>query len=219
MKTVIFDMDGVIFDTEKMIIDIYIRKAKKYNLENIEEVCVRCIGLNHDANLEVFKREYPSVENIEEIIDEVSNEFKRDILEKGPIKKHYVNELLSFLKENGFKIGLASSTKFEMVKKELEIAGIIDYFDVVIGGDMVKKSKPQPDIFLLALEKIGSKAEESYIIEDSINGTLAGVRAKGNVIMVPDFVLPSEEILKENILVLKDLEEVYNYINEKISKD
>ncbi len=215
MEAVVFDMDGVIFDTERMIIDIYKEKAKKYKLDDIEKVCASCIGLDKKSNLEVFKKSYPHINDIHIIIKEVEEEFEELILSKGPIKKYFIKEILEFLKENNYKIALASSTKTSMVKKELELAGLIEYFKVIVGGDMVEKGKPNPDIFFLALEKLNVKPKESYIIEDSINGTWAAIKAGAKVCMVPDFIMPSEELLKEDILIFNNLEEVMKYIQNK----
>ena len=122
-----------------------------------------------------------------------------------------VRELLSFLKENNVKTALASSTKVETVTNQLRDAKILDYFDVVIGGDMVKNSKPNPEIFLKAAEKLGIDPKEAYIIEDSFNGIKAAHSAKAMPIMVPDMLEPDEEISSLCHKIFKDLIQVRDY--------
>ncbi len=216
MRAVVFDMDGVIFDTERMIIEIYKQKAEEYKLDDIEKICASCIGLDKKSNLEVFKKSYPHIDDIQKIVEKVEEEFKNIILTKGPTIKYFAKDIIQFLKENNFKLAVASSTKTDMVKKELQLSNLLDYFDVVVGGDMVEKGKPNPDIFLLALKKLNITAKESYIIEDSLNGTLAAIRAKAKVLMVPDYVMPTKELLKEDILVFDNLEDVKNYIEKNL---
>ena len=111
-----------------------------------------------------------------------------------PMKTGVV-ELLSFLKKEGKKIALASSTRRQTVMQQLQDAGILPFFDEVICGDMVENSKPAPDIFLAAADKLGVKAEHCLVLEDSYNGVKAGRAAGCTVCMVPD-VLPYLDELK-----------------------
>lgn len=99
-------------------------------------------------------------------------------------------------------MALASSTRSAVVRQELTDAGIIEYFQVVIGGDMVSRSKPQPDIFLKACEELGVEPEEAFAIEDSYNGIRAAAAGKLRPLMVPDLMPPTEEMqeLSEEIL-------------------
>ena len=103
-----------------------------------------------------------------------------------------VMELLSYLKEKGKKIALASSTRRETVINQLRWAGIIDYFDVIICGDMVARSKPAPDIFLKACQELGVSPENTYAIEDSYNGIRAAHAGQLRPIMVPDLLEANE---------------------------
>ena len=108
--------------------------------------------------------------------------------------KKGARELLEMLYREGIPAVLASSTKTETVIRELIAADLFGYFKSIIGGDMVTKSKPEPDIFLLAAKRAGFAPEECIIIEDSFNGIRAARAAGGYVIMVPDLKQPDEEI-------------------------
>lgn len=128
-----------------------------------------------------------------------------------PMKPGVV-ELLTFLKEEGKKIALASSTRRQTVTNQLKDAGILDFFDQVICGDMVERSKPAPDIFLKACEELGVKPERAYAIEDSYNGIRAAHAGKLHPIMVPDLLPETAEMQEKAEVVLPDLLEVISYL-------
>ena len=99
-----------------------------------------------------------------------------------------------------------------MVRKELTEAGLIDFFDVLVCGDMIEKSKPAPDIFLKACELLGVDPAECYGIEDSHNGIRASAAAGLHTIMVPDVLAATEEMEKLSEIVLPSLSEVRKYL-------
>ena len=134
---------------------------------------------------------------------------------KLPQKKG-IKELLTFLKENQIPTAVASSTRREVVMRELEEGGLLPYFDRVICGDMVERSKPEPDIFLKACESLSIDATEAYAIEDSYNGIRAAFRAGMKPIMVPDLAEPTEEMEKLACCILPSLFEVMEYLNGKL---
>lgn len=193
-QAVVFDMDGIIFDSERLIIECWQVIADKYGVPDIEAACRECLGVN-------------AVETKEKFLNRYGRDFPYDAY-KGEMSKLYhdnydhgklplkvgVKELLQYLKEAGVKVALASSTRSVVVKQELTDAGIIEYFQVIIGGDMVTRSKPQPDIFLKACEELGVEPEEAFAIEDSYNGIRAAAAGKLRPLMVPDLMPPTEEM-------------------------
>ena len=123
-----------------------------------------------------------------------------------------VKELLQYLKASCVKVALASSTRSAVVRQELTDAGLIEYFEVVIGGDMVSRSKPQPDIFLKACEKLGVEPEEAFAIEDSYNGIRAAAAGNLRPLMVPDMMPPTEEMEELAEVILDTLLDVKDYL-------
>ena len=207
-KTVVFDMDGVLFDTERLCMDAWVAVAKEQGIPDMEEVFPKCIGLNGTDTkalvLDYYGEDFP----YGEYCRQTSAWFWKEVEEHGlPIKKG-VRELLAFLKENDYTIGLASSSRRESVVNHLTRAGIIDYFSVIVSGDMVEHSKPLPDIYLLACEQLGVAPEESYAIEDSPNGIRSAHSAGMKPIMVPDMVQPDEEMRERSFVICEDLLEV-----------
>lgn len=197
--TVIFDMDGVIFDSERAILECWLVLADKYGLKDLEEVFKKCIGTNDAQTAEIVESAY-APEFGEGIYDKLRKESSEIFHKKYdgvglPIKPG-VKELLDYLKDNNVPIGLASSTKKATVERELTEAGLIDYFDKIIGGDAVKISKPNPEIYLLACEAMGTEPEKAIAIEDSYNGVRAAKAAGMQCIMVPD-IIPADEEMRE----------------------
>lgn len=216
LKAVVFDMDGVIFDSERAVTECWKVIAEKYNIPNIHEACVECMGTTRDATREIMFRRYGNDFPYGEYKKEVSDLFMEKYGEGRLPKKPGVEELLSFLKEKNIKIALASSTRKAVVEKELTDAKLIHYFDKVICGDMVQRSKPEPDIFMKACDELGVKYDEGIAIEDSYNGIKSASRAKMHPIMVPDMAPVTDEMEQLADEIFKSLYEVKEYIQNLI---
>lgn len=211
-KAIVFDMDGVIFDSEKRVVECWKVIADKYGIPDIEEACRECFGCNQIVAKERFLKRYgedfPYVEYKKEMSDLFHERYDNGNLPMLP----GVIEILDFLKANGKKIALATSTRRTSVVQGLTWAGIIDYFDAVICGDMVQRSKPEPDIFLKACEELGVAPAEAYAIEDSYNGIRAASKGGLNPIMVPDMMEPNQEMEELSVAILPSLVEVIEYL-------
>ncbi len=192
--SVIFDLDGVIFDSERIVIDYWKKTAEKYGIAGIEETCIRCIGITESETLKILNERYGSEMPMEMYRDETFNAFRKDYENKSLPIKPGVRPLLTFLKQKIVKLAVASSTPTENVCRELELAGLLSFFDCVIGGDVVGKSKPSPDIFLHAAEQLHTSPDQCFVIEDSYNGVRAASNAKMHPIMVPDLLPPTQEM-------------------------
>lgn len=207
-EAVVFDMDGVIFDSEKLICDIWAEYAQEIGLENIDEIILKCIGVNDSATRKIMYEAYGDDFAYDEHLKVISKRY-HSIADNGklPVKPGVFN-LLDYLKSKNIKMAVASSTRVQTVTNQLTAAGFADYFDYIIGGDMVAKSKPEPDIFLEACRKLGANPAKSFVIEDSYNGIKAGVNAGMRPIMVPDLLPATDEMREKSFAVKKDLNEV-----------
>ena len=213
-KAVIFDMDGVIFDSERLVLEGWQEIAAKYGIKGIEEVLPRCLGVNAQATREIFREYYGQDFPYDEYKKEASALFhSRYGNGKLPLKPG-VKELLSYLKENGYLVGLASSTRQAIVEQEIRDAGLMPYFDNLVCGDMLKRSKPEPDIYLKACENLGVEPRRAVAVEGSYNGIRSAKRAGMVPVMVPDMVQPDEEMRSLAHKICKDLFEVKNWISE-----
>ena len=209
---VIFDMDGVIFDSEKCVLNCWIKIAEKYGIENIERSFLSCTGTNAKRTREIMFEIYGTDFPYDRFAKEASKIF-HEMYDNGNLPmKSGVHEILTFLKKENKKIALASSTRREIVLEQLRDAGVLDFFDEVVTGDMVTKSKPDPEIFLLACEKIGVAPYNAYAIEDSYNGVRSASKGGLRTIMVPD-LLPADDEMKEiSETVLNSLQDVIEYL-------
>ncbi len=217
IKAVVFDMDGVIFDTEHLIIETWKPIEKKYNLKDIEKNCLKCTGVNSEATKQWFLDYYGQDFPYDKYKAEARALFFQTFGDGKKYIKKGVKELLAFLKEEGYKIALASSTREEFVRKELSSADLIHYFDELICGDMVQRSKPHPDIFLKACETLNIAPQYALGIEDSLNGVKAAHSAGMHIIMVPDLVAPTPEIEEIADAILDDLLVVKDYIKNEMT--
>ena len=212
---VIFDMDGVIFDSERRIADLWREVAEEKKIPDIEVAVKRSIGITDAATKQVFKELYGDDFPYAEYKKIVSTRFHAKYDNGNLPTKPGVKELLVFLHENKVPTAVASSTRTAVVEAEIRDAGLLPYFDRIIGGDTVTHSKPDPEIFQKAADALNAKPEDCYVIEDSFNGIRAAHAAGMHPIMVPDMLEPDEEIRALYEELFPSLMEVRNYFEEK----
>jgi HAD superfamily hydrolase (TIGR01509 family) len=211
---VVFDMDGVIFDSERAVMNCWLELADKYGIENIEEPYYACTGVTEARTREIMLNAYGEDFPYDKYAKEAS-EMYHERYDGGRLPmKEGVYEILDFLKKSGKKIALASSTKRQTVINQLRDAKILDYFDEIVTGDMVSKSKPDPEIFLLACNKLNIAPERAYAIEDSYNGVRSASSGKLRAIMVPDLLPANDEMRELAETVQESLNDVIEYLEK-----
>lgn len=211
MKAVVFDMDGVLFDTETLCQDSWMAIAEERGLPGMAEIFPQCIGLNANDSKQVVLRAYGQDFAYEEFRQQASVWFWDYIEKNGLPVMPGVREILEWLKEHNWKVGLASSTRRSSVENHLEQAGLRDYFQTVVTGDMVEHSKPQPDIYLMACRELGVAPEEAFAIEDSPNGIRSAHAARMTPLMVPDMIAPDDEMKRLSSRIFDSLFDVMEY--------
>lgn len=211
-QAVVFDMDGVIFDTERLVIEFWKEVAKKHNIPNVEHTCIQCLGTNRVRTREIFLENYGADFPYDPYRAEVTELFNTHYKGVPLPTKPGVRELLSYLQEQDIKVGLASSTAQHLVRDEIGTAGLLPYFQTLVCGDMVEHSKPAPDIFLKACEILNAAPTKSIAIEDSFNGIRSAHCAGMTPIMVPDQVQPTDEIRALAFHVMPSLLDVLNWL-------
>lgn len=190
----IFDMDGLIFDTERLFMEQLAVAMGREGYHLSRDVYCRSLGLTgkplEQLMLSEYGVDYPFTQMSRAAREQV------DIIAAtvGLQVKPQIRELLQWLKKQDIVCAVASSTKSSSVKNYLEQAQLSSYFSVIVGGEMVENSKPSPDIFLLACEKCGLKPNQTVVLEDSENGVRAAAAAGIPVICVPDLKVPEPEV-------------------------
>ena len=216
VQAVIFDMDGVIFDSERLVIECWQVVAARHNIPDIVEICMRVQGNNREETGRRFREKYGNAFPYEVYKKEVSALF-RHLYGEGrlPLKPGVV-EILQELKHKRVPLALASSTRTDIVKQELQDAHLLHYFDAVLGGDMAPRSKPEPDIFLAAAAALQVEPKYCYVLEDSYNGIRAAFRAGMHPVMVPDMQQPTEEIRKLAEVIAENLLTALEYLRKRM---
>ena len=214
-KAVISDMDGVIFDTEKVYLDIWIEVFEKYGYKMTKELYVNVMGTGRKNVIKTFLENFGDDLPIEKMYEEKDNQLFYIIENQGIPLKEGVKELFSMLKEKNYKIALATSAKRERVEKQIKDKWLKESFDAIVCGDDVEKGKPSPDIFLKAAKKIDVEPENCFVVEDSPAGIKAAFSGGMKGIHVEDLKVADEDILKYCQKSFKDLQEVKKYLSYK----
>ncbi len=216
IEAVVFDMDGVLFDTERLYVDAWKEAAVRMQLpgDKIEKTIHSCVGLNNTDTRALFLGEYGEEFPFEEYIALTRALFHETVERDGLPVKPGVREILDYLKNAGCRIALASSTSKKSVQSHLQTAGIEEYFEALVTGDMVEHSKPDPEIFRRACEAVCVKPENAIAIEDSYNGIRSAHGAGMMAVMVPDLLMPTPEIEKLLYAKCTSLFEVMDLIKE-----
>ncbi len=201
IKGAIFDMDGVLINSEILYQRFWIEALKffGYNATENHILSLRSLtGKNAEKKLKSFFGEELNYQKVKEKRIKLMDNYIR---KNGVEAKPGGDFILQYLKEKGIKLALATSSPLERAKKHLSLVGLYKYFDEFVCGSMVKNSKPQPDIYLLAAKKLNLPSEECIAVEDSPNGAIAGISAGCKTIFIPDLT-PCPEELKSRIFAL-----------------
>lgn len=209
-SAVIFDMDGVLFDSERIVRIQWKRAAEEYHLSGIESVVQECTGRSVQDTWDILKKRYGADFPAQEFRQRCSTLFHEAVDATGLPLMPYAKEILDYLKARQYRIALASSTRTQTVTHELMDAGLYEYFETVTCGDMVAHSKPAPDIYLMACRSLGLAPAVCFAVEDSPNGIRAAYQAGMMPVMVPDQIKPDGAIrllLYKECASLADLRE------------
>ncbi|HCW53956.1 MAG TPA: HAD family phosphatase [Clostridium sp.] len=212
IKAVLFDMDGVIFDTEKAYLDTWIKVFNKHGYEMKREIYISVMGTGRKNVKKTFINIFGENLPIEEMYKE-KDYLLAKIIDEGKVPvKDGAEEILSYLKENGYKIALATSAKRVRTDKQVNMAKLEKYFDEIVTGDDISNGKPDPEIFLKAANKLGVKPEECIVIEDSPAGIQAAFNGHMYGIHVEDLKEADEIIKKYCYRNYKNLKQIQAYI-------
>jgi mannitol-1-/sugar-/sorbitol-6-/2-deoxyglucose-6-phosphatase len=214
INTVLYDMDGLLLDTEPLWGVSMLRVAAKHNIPITQERFKDTTGLRIYEVTDHWAIHYPwEGKTAREVADEILDDIIASSKESASVLKGVVSSL-HLLRDNGYKTGLASSSPKHMIDALVDHFKLAPYFDEITSADAVELGKPHPAVFLHCAALLGSKPNECLVLEDSINGMIAGKAARMKVIVVPDelhFDDPRFSLANRKLKSLEDLE--LNMIN------
>lgn len=213
LELVIFDVDGLMIDTESVWKNAFDKAGDKYGIPNLGDTLFpSLIGKRLEDEQELLDRLLPS-----DIQNQLINEWRQiglGSLEREVPVKPGLYEMLDYLEQHHIKMAVATTTRRDLTEQRLKKIRVYDRFDYVLCGDEVTKRKPDPEIYLNVLKKMNTKAENTIVLEDSSVGVEAAYRAGIDCVQVPDLIAPTEVQEKQTICIVKDLMEARDYIQE-----
>ena len=216
IKAVLFDMDGLMVDTESLATEAFIHSAKKQGYDMTKEETLLVLGFTTKSIYEFWENYFKNSDvSGKQLVDDHYKYIENILFTTGPRKMPYIEELLKYLKESNYKVAVASSSNMNHIINNIEKTELKKYIDEFASGAEVENGKPAPDVFLLAAERLGVKPEECLVLEDSKAGVIAGSSAGAKVIMVPDMFKPDEECKERTYRIVGNLGEVISILEEK----
>lgn len=215
-KAVIFDMDGLLFDTEIVYYEASQMVADQMGFPYDKELYLKYLGVSDEEVWANYHQIFASFgeNNVQKFINDAYEETIRRFSLGAVQLKPGVIELLDLLEEHRIPKVVASSNQRHIIELLLEKNQLTNYFETIVSAENVKRAKPDPEIFLLAHEYLGTKKQETLVLEDSKNGILAAASAEIPVIMIPDLLAPSEDLQQKTLAVLSSLHEVPGYLKK-----
>lgn len=212
IKAIIFDMDGLMIDSERVTFEGYQEMLKKMNLTMSEDFYITLLGKPikgiYQRFYDVYGQDFPIESVIKDVHQYMAERFEK---EGVPLKKGLIS-LLEYLKAHHYKTIVATSSNRDRVDNILQSADIEKYFDDSICGDEVTKGKPNPEVFLKSCQKLGVNVDEAIVLEDSEAGIQASHAANIKVICIPDMKYPEPEFVEKTYKIFKDLDEVKDFL-------
>lgn len=203
-------MDGLLLDTEKVSMHVFKQACSTVNLPFYEDTYLSIIGRNSAGIDKILRRAYGN--NLDKLHDEWRRNYDA-IVKHQPIPiKQGVVELLAWLKENGIPTSVATSTQRDVAKIKLKLSGLDKFFNSLTCGCEVSKGKPDPEIYLLAAERLGVKSQHCLAFEDSNNGVRSAISAQMTTFQIPDLVEPCDEVRSFGHNVFPSLLHVMDYL-------
>ncbi len=210
-NAVVSDMDGLLLDTERIAHATFLEACGKMGIGDETEVFKLCIGLNKVRGKQVLAEGLAGKADPAAFGEYWYQRYLEETAKAIPLLPGAV-ELLHFLDASGIPIAVATSSSTAQAHEKLGQANVLKYIQSIVGGDQVEHSKPHPEIYLKAAASLGVSPNDCLALEDSENGVRSAVAAGMQVIQVPDFVEPSEDLLKLEHQVSPDLIHILDWI-------
>lgn len=208
ITAVIFDMDGLMIDTERMAQFAWQRAGAEFGFTLPDELYLQAVGRTAKATEMLFREGLGPDFPFEAVYTRKQHHLYTAIAQDGIPTKPGLLELLDFVDRQGLTKAVATSTARVLAIKKLTAAALLHRFDTMVCGDEVPNGKPAPDIFLAAAQKLAVAPAQCVVLEDSSAGIKAAHAAGMRAIWIPDLIQPSPEITPLAYQILSDLHQV-----------
>lgn len=195
IKGAVFDMDGLMFDSERITYNGWQKLMDENGYEYSINVFKQTVGRRKKEVEQFYYSKYGKDFPYRKLSEIQRNNYINFVMTKGAPVKKGLYEILEFLKEHDIKIALATSTSRQTSLVNLESAKVKKYFNALVCGEDVTNGKPDPEVFLTAAKRIGIEPDQCVAFEDSFNGIRSAFASGMTTVMVPDFIQPTDEIL------------------------
>lgn len=213
---VIFDMDGLMFDTERLALISWQKAAKRFGFTLPEKLLIEVAGRNAEDTRKTFEREIGKKLPFDQL-RALRLRYTRDaILEKGVPVKEGLYDMLDLLEKKSIPKAVATTTEFSIMEELLSLSRLLYRFDCLVCGEDVPQSKPAPDIFLLAAKRLSLSPQSCVVLEDSYSGIKAARNAGMIPILIPDLKVADQEVKKLAYAVFPSLKETALFILQKL---
>ncbi|MBN2420607.1 MAG: HAD family phosphatase [Deltaproteobacteria bacterium] len=193
-KAAIFDMDGLLLDTERIFLDAFKKTCSVLGLEFDMSLFIKLIGTNSVKTKELLIDGFGKGFNYDSFRENWFENVKEYLAHNSiPLKEGAV-DILEKIKSIHLPMAVATSTRYNDAVKSLDSTGILHYFKFIVAGDQVTKSKPDPEIYLKVADRLGVTPDECIVFEDSENGVKSAHAAGMDIIQIPDLLIPSNEL-------------------------
>ena len=218
IKGVITDMDGVMLDSEKLYVRFWCEAARFYGFPMQKEHALGIRSMARPFAIARLQGWFGSAFNYDMVRNKRVELMDSYVSANGIEAKKGAEPLLRWLKENGYRVALATATPVERATEYLRQVGLADYFDAICSARQVTRGKPEPDIYLYAAGRLGLKPGECLALEDSTNGVRSASSAGCKTVLVPDLDNPSKELQKHLFATAENLESVIGLIKQTNSE-
>ncbi len=217
-KAIVFDMDGTLIDSERLQLQCFMETTRKYGFEAREELYLQCIGATGAVARNILVDAYGPQFPLQEVLSDWRERYD-ELLASGELRlKEGARPLLETATTHGIPCALATQTRRVLAERKLRLTGVLNYFEALVTGDDVRRGKPDPEHYMIAVAKLGVIPRECWALEDSENGVRSALGAGCVVFQIPDLAPVSAPLTTLGQTILNSLVDVADILENAVAR-